>query len=855
MLKSNEMSIDSNNVARLFITLNRSLTCANKKEEWDPAAKSMQQFLLELKETINDEAFDKNWLERDQAVVFAILMTILAEAGQYRHEGFGPNPLQNSDLQKRFLIESDYLPSMNHLRQLAVEVAIDFLRRSIFKTLARDVEKEVIPLLFDMTSEQAPDRFMPFRVIHVGNVVERLYGLRIRTENPRLKGGSHQDGLLKEIYRFKYLRFGTSGVRGLWERDFTETRAKQVVQAVCDFLNQNEVPAYVGAEDLRGKRIVVGYDSRLNAPKVAEWAVSVCLANGFSIDLANRDTPTPALVYYLADYLAADEVAGLINLTASHNPPEWQGIKFNPRHGWPAPTNVTDFIASRINEINLIGSPVPGTDLNEAINSGQVRGFDPIDNYIQWIFNSGKGNDRISINSDRIRDYFYGQQVIVDEMHGASRGYLTRALGEIGIRHTVIHAERNPLIPGLDYANPEEPFIQQLKDKVLDNGAFLGMGMDTDADRYGVVDRGGVYFRPNQILPMLVMYLGIERGIQGRVIATQTGSPLLEIIAGKITGNELYTPEAGVIPAYIDQVFYRRRVGKREKQIYKNTFMVPVGIKYIEEQRRTDRRYKNISPLPEDWRYTLLIGGEESSGLTTKGHVTDKDGIWANLVILDMLAYYGTRTENPLKSLAEIWEETTSLPGCWKSYGGRERQGSNSGRRDVDAILEVKEDLINYYLDCFSESKNNNLAGLEVIYAGGVRYDLVELRLCDASGDDRHFVRIRASGTEPINRIYVESSNPETAQILMETILNRLVALTIDQVNHAPSEWYLAEMLSVTSFSKEILKAVIGTLDIQESWSLESLIEKLKTMVSTPGFLESRNRRMTCRWIEALEQR
>lgn len=852
MKPSEDMLIEARTVAQLFIKINRELSWANIGEEMYPAAQVVQEFLDALEQAIKRTDPFSNWSERDQALIFAILMTVLAEAGQYRHEGYGPNPSLESDLKLRQTIEKDYMPLMNRVRRRAAATAITYLKNPIFESISEYIDGEVIPLINDMTLDCAPDRFMPFRVIHVGNVVERLYGFRVRTQDPRLTGDSQNVGLLKSIYRFKYLRFGTSGVRGLWGRDFTEERAKQVVQAICDFMNKKEVPSYVGAEDLRGRRVIVGYDSRLNALRVAEWAASVCLANGFSIDLANRDTPTPALVYYLADYLPEGEAAGLINLTASHNPPEWQGIKFNPRQGWPAPTNVTDFIASRINEINLLGSPVPSADVQEAVEQGKVRGFDPIDHYIHWVFDSGKGNDRISLDSQRIRDYFFGEKVVVDEMHGASRGYLTRALGEIGVQHTVIHAERNPLIPGLDYANPEEPFINQLKEKVRESGAKLGMGMDTDADRYGVVDRGGIYLRPNQILPMLVMYLGIERGIKGRVIATQTGSPLLEVLAGNIGGNAAYKPDVNVIPAYVDHMFYRRRVGKRENQVYQNTFMVPVGIKYIEEQRRTDRRYKNLSPLPDDWRYTILIGGEESSGLTTKGHVTDKDGVWANLLIMDMLAYYGTRIEKPLKSLAEIWEETTSLPGCWKSYGGRESQGSNAGRSDVDAVLEVKEDLINYYLDCFAEGKANRLADLDVIYAGGVRYDLVELRLRDGSQDDRHFLRIRASGTEPINRIYVESSDPETAQRMMQNILGKLVDLTVDRVKHAPSEWYLAEMLSVTSYSDQVLHAVNDVLSSSMRWTRQSLAEKLEVMVSTPGFLESRNCRITRRWIEAL---
>ena len=838
------LPVPTGEMAAAFVQLNRRLTWANSPEEWTPAAKEMHSVLDQLDNLVTTGELLK-WDEALFGLVFAFLMTILAEAGQYRHEQFLPNPSSPASLQRRAMIEKEMMPLMSQLRRHAALVGQAFLTQPVFAPLAEDIRKEVFPLLDELDQEHAPDRYMPFRVIHVANVVERLYGFRTRTTNQNLRR------LLTILYGYKYLRFGTSGVRGLWQRDFTEKRARQVVQAVCEFLRSHEVPGYVGAENLSGKKIVIGYDSRLNALKVAEWTAQVVLANGFTVELSNRDTPTPALVYYLADYLPPDQAAGLINLTASHNPPDWQGIKFNPRQGWPAPTNVTDFIAARINEINLLDLPVPQVDLEAAARDGRLVGFDPIDHYVQWVFQAGQGNARIPIDVERMRRYFADKKVVIDEMHGAGRGYLARLLGEIGIRHTIIHAERDPLIPGLDYANPEEPYINQLKDKVRQSGADLGMGTDTDCDRYGVVDRGGIYLRPNQILPMLTRYLGIERGFTGKVIATQTGSPLLEVLAGMIPGNEAYKPAPDVIPAYVNHPFYYRRVGNRQDSVYKNTFMVPVGIKYIEEQRRTDATYKNQDPMPGNWRDAMLIGGEESSGLTTRGHVTDKDGAWANLLVMDMLAYFGTRPEKPLNSLMEIWEDTCRLPGCWLSYGTRYFEGSQAGRSDVDAYLEVKEALINYYLDSFGAGKDNSLAGLEVIYAGGVRYDLVEMRLRDAAGDDRHFLRMRASGTEPINRIYIESSSPVTARQMMQTVLARLASLNSEMILAVESEWRLAEILTTTVYTTELLQVVQGALS-KRGWSSDSLAQKLRSAVELEGYLENRNRRMARQWIDAL---
>jgi phosphoglucomutase len=844
----------SQEFGKQFILVNRQLAWAESPSEWEPAVKSMYRFLDKIENVIIKQKIDKTWSDLDLARLFAILLTTLAETGQYRHEAFVPNPEKESELNKRKLIEDEMMPMMAELRRRTAGIIKIFLSLSIFSPLKTYIRGEIFPIVEDMDIS-SPDRYMPFRVIQIGNVAERLYNFKIRTNNKRLVGKDGNSGLLKAIYDFKYLRFGTSGVRGLWERDFTEIRAKQVVQAICEYLTNKNLPGYLKGEDLSNRKIIIGYDSRLNAEKVAEWVTQICVSHGFKVDFANRDTPTPALVYWLTDYHTQDEVAGLINLTASHNPPEWQGIKFNPRQGWPAPTNVTDFIASRINEINILGHTFPDIDLQEYVDRGQINGFDPIAHYCNWVLNSGNNNDRISIDSARIQEFFSGKKVVIDEMHGASRGYLSKILGEIGVQHTVLHPERDPLITGLDYANPEEPYINGLKNKVKEINAYLGVGMDTDADRFGIVDQGGVYFRPNQILPMLVRYLGIDRGYKGRIIATQTGSPLLEVLAGMVKDNEENKPESNVIPAYIDHPFYHRRIGNREDRIYEHTFMVPVGIKYIEEQRRTDRRYRGLSPLPTNWRSTILIGGEESSGLTTKGHVTDKDGIWANLLIMDMLAYYGTRPEKPLNSMAEIWEDTVSISGLWESFGGKEdfenpQNHSNSGRADLDTILEVKENIINTYLDTFKSGEQNKLGDFEVVFAGGVRYDLMELRLRDSKGDDRHFLRIRASGTEPINRIYMESSDPKTAKAMLKLVLDEVENLIVQHIKNTNSDWVVAETLVFTDVSPKILSAVKEKISASK-WQKKRVSENIQTFIDNE-LLEKRNVLKSKEWIKAL---
>lgn len=833
-----------------FNRLNRAILVADKPELWQAAIAEMNVFLDELEAWLHANV---NLLGEDLATssrVLSLLLSLSATGTQGRLELFKAKDVKGEAYRQQ--IDSDYLPKSRAMRRKAIDLAKFYLTAPVFVSLQEDIAFEILPLLESLDAKQDPDRLMAYRVIQIGNIYERLYAMRLRTADPLLIGLAGVKGLLREIYDRKYLRFGTSGVRGRWGNDFTETRARQVLQAICDFMNNANVPAFVGAEDLSGRRVVLGHDTRANADLVTQWAAEVCLANGFRVEMGTRDVPTPALSYYETDVLPQNDVAGLIIATASHNPPEWQGIKFNPRLGYPAPTNVTDFIAFRINELQLVDAAGGQADVQAAKARGLVQGFDPLDSYVRWIKNNGQGNARIPIDFDRIRHYFADKMVVVDEMHGAGRDYLTRLIGEAGVRFTVIHAEVDPDLGGQDYANPEEPFNQLLKDTVVKTGAHLGMGMDTDADRFGIVDRDGTYFRPNQILPMLVRYLGVDRGLTGRIIATQTGSPLLEPLAGMIPGNDANWPVEDALPGYVNQVAYKCRVGDIHTRALRYAFAVPVGIKYIEEIRRTDRAYNALKELPDNWRDTILIGGEESSGLTTRGHVLDKDGPWANILIMDMVAYYGTREENPLHSLKEIWDELVSLPGLWESFGTSTDPSSHAGRADVDAPLEAKEGFINYYLDLAQNTgvKNPKIAGLTVDYLGGIRYELVEMQLINDDGDDHHYLRMRASGTEPINRIYIESSQLETGQKMMKEVLKRLELITIDVLAKAHSPWHLVDMLTQSTMTADTL-ALVKQLIGERGWNKQDILAKIQQMLQT---LEKRNRKVITTWYEALQK-
>ena len=219
-LKQDEL--DRSRMGPMFVKLLRILTEAESPEAWKPAINATHRFL----EVVEGELTRSLQLtQAESAKLFSMLLTILAEAGQYRHETFSGDP------ERRKLIDEELLPKMGQLREHAISVAKQYLHQPVFSSLETDIEMEIFTLLESMgntlgeNSRLARERYMPFRVIQVGNVVERLYGFRLRTTDPRLVGGEGTPGLLREIYDRKYARFGTSGVRGRWGLDFTETRA------------------------------------------------------------------------------------------------------------------------------------------------------------------------------------------------------------------------------------------------------------------------------------------------------------------------------------------------------------------------------------------------------------------------------------------------------------------------------------------------------------------------------------------------------------------------------------------------------------------------------------------------------
>ncbi len=543
------------------------------------------------------------------------------------------------------------------------------------------------------------------------------------------------------------VKFGTSGFRGRWGIEYTEPVARDIAQAICDYL--------IEEESLEGKVVVIGYDSREHADIAARWCADVVLRNGLAVHLTSRDTPTPALAFY-AGRVLGEESAGIINCTASHNPIDWHGIKFSLRDGSISPPRATDFIGTRATAYRR---GERSASLREPTDEDRTRltEFDPREAYCRWLLDSGETDCRIPLDHDRIRDYFADKLIVIDEMHGTGRGYLQTVLDEIGVPYRVIHGERDPRLGGLHSANPEEPHIQGLKDAVAETGAVLGVGLDTDADRYGIVDRGGLYIEPNYVFAMLTRYLGVERRLKGCVASTYVTTHIIDRIAADIPDNEAYRPSPGALPMHRRDSGYQVICGDPAEMISSNSFTVLTGLKYIIQVPQMDRDYTLLDDPPADWLCRLLIGGEQASGMTTKGHVPDKDGIWADLLVLDMVAHFGM-------SLSEIWAETQKL------YGGTITVPLN-----LTIPAEHKAPFIDSFLD--TAKSTGRLAGLPVVFAGGIPGKYAELRIEDVSGNTDNYLHARPSGTEPLVRVYLEAATQATLDALRADVDDRLRGL------------------------------------------------------------------------------
>jgi len=452
------------------------------------------------------------------------------------------------------------------------------------------------------------------------------------------------------------IRFGTSGWRDVIADTFTFANVRLVTRAIAEYLL---------AEGADHPQVVVGYDTRFLSEAFAAEAAAVLAAHGIRVWLTDRDTPTPVIAYEVIRRGAA----GGLNITASHNPPEYNGLKFSGPSGGSVPIAVTDRIEKRVQEL-LAQPEAQYPSLAELEAKGLVARIDPRPAYLNRL---RELVDLNAIAAARLK-------VAVDMLYGTARGYLDEILREAGCDVQILHGSRNPAFGGLA-PDPSEVNLRELATVVRTGGLHLGLATDGDADRYGIIDKDGRFIEPNYILALLLRHLITTRGWRMGVARSVATSHLVDAVA------RLYA-----IPVYETKV----------------------GFKYFAEHITQGK---------------VALCGEESAGLSIWGHVPEKDGILAALLVAEMVAIAGRPGVQSL------------LDTLYAEVGGAiyaRRMNLHLTREQQERVALRLKDL------------PTRVAGLAVVEVGTL--DGTKLLLEDGS-----WFLVRPSGTEPVVRLYMDA--------------------------------------------------------------------------------------------------
>ncbi len=451
------------------------------------------------------------------------------------------------------------------------------------------------------------------------------------------------------------IKFGTDGWRAVVGKDFNDENVRTVVKAIGKYVFDN-----FGLD----KKIIIGYDPRNMADVYAKQTADQLAGYGFNILLSDKVIPTPVLAYN-AKHLNACAVM----FTASHNPPEYLGIKFIPDYAGPATSEITDEL--------MLNLHVPF----KATGAGKVELYNFKPDYFAHI-------EKL-IDFARIKEL--DKNIIFDGLYAASIGYFDKLLEANSVNFESLHMYHDPNFGG-GMPEPKPKFLQELIAKVKLKSNSVGFANDGDSDRFGVINENGEYVSPNEIIAILLMHLKKHKNYSGPLVKTVGASLLLNKVAEKLSVEVIETA---------------------------------VGFKHVGEAMR---------------KFNPIIGGEESGGLSIKGHIPEKDGILANLLILEAMAYEG-------KSLVQLQSELYDFVGC-KFYNDR----VDKRLENVDEIAPVIEDYKNRtFVGDFKVKNVDTKDGVKLYF-----------------DDNSSWMLVRPSGTEPLLRIYFESDSIEKLEKLKE---------------------------------------------------------------------------------------
>jgi len=465
------------------------------------------------------------------------------------------------------------------------------------------------------------------------------------------------------------IKFGTDGWRGVIADDFTFDKVRVVAQAIADVVK----------EDPKAERgILVGYDTRFLSREFAEAVAEVLAGNGFKVYLSEGPVPSPVVSWGVARL----NLAGAVMITASHNPPKFNGVKFKASYGGSADKAITDRMQERANNLLERGEEPKSLDLEEAKGKGLVEEVDLREEYLADILSKV---DIEAIRGAKIK-------AVVDPMHGASAGFMDEALRRAGVEVVAIRAERNPGFGG-SFPEPIPPHISPLQEKVREVGADVGFATDGDGDRLGVVDEAGTFVNPHRVLALLLMHLYEDLGWRGEVVRTVSTTRMVDLLC--------------------------ERYGLRCHE-------VPVGFKHI-----------CTLMLERD----IMVGGEESGGVGFKGHIPERDATLSALFFCEMMAMRGKR---PSELLEELWGKV----------------GEHYYRR-IDCLFEDEPERRDRIMAELKASPPSEVEGLKVERVD--TKDGVKLYLKGGS-----WLLFRASGTEPLIRVYAEAREKELVDRVIE---------------------------------------------------------------------------------------
>ncbi len=453
------------------------------------------------------------------------------------------------------------------------------------------------------------------------------------------------------------IRFGTSGWRATIAEQFTFANVELVTNSICSSLTESG--------DANQQTIVVGNDTRFMGERFAEVAANIASGHGFKVLLCKTPIPTPTLSHAIR----SNKASGGINFTASHNPPEYQGIKFSTSDGAPALPEITKKIEALITQ-----GPKKGDSTN-----GEILDFDPRPVYLDDL--------KTKIKFEQIAAA--GGRYAYDPLWGTGRGYLDKILLDHGLEIETLHDWRDVMFGGRS-PEPGEAQLAELKQKVISEKLTLGLSTDGDGDRFGVIDSNGEIISPNQLVALLTDYLAESRGWTNGVARSVATSHLVDRVA-KDRGIRLYE--------------------------------TPVGFKFIGELINKDE---------------IILGGEESAGLSIRGHYPEKDGILACLLAAEAVAV----------RKASLTEQLNEL------YGriGKLESGRIGVKLTDDVAAKLSERLA---------LEPTEIAGRKVESIN--RMDGVKFMFADGT-----WMLMRPSGTEPMVRIYAESEDKSDLDQLLE---------------------------------------------------------------------------------------